>query len=173
MPHSPHHADPQGSPTEERPADGHHVADLRTTPESALEHVAASAESWGGEWQREGSRAGRLILPVSAGVRRGWVGFEVSATPSERGGAKLELRQAEEYLHVDRGTIVVLLTSLFGALLVLLGPFVPRVLPLLPIGFILTIAGWLFVAARLRNSGPEEFLEVVTTSAESVEGGSA
>lgn len=142
--------------------DGVHLAHLEASPEAATERVAGAAEEWGGEWQFQGPAAGRLILPVSAGVRRGWIGYEVSARPHPDGaGCELELAVAEVHLHVDRATVVVLATSLFGALLFLVVPFVPRLLPLLPVGFVLAIAGWFFVVARLRNSGAEEFLEVL------------
>ena len=101
-----------------------------------------------------------MILPVSAGVRRGWMGFLVSAAPSDAGShaTRLELKVAEEHLQVDRATVVFLLTALAGALLFLVVPFAPRLLPLLPVAFVLTAAGWLVVASRLRNSGAEEFL---------------
>lgn len=149
-------------PEEARAADGVHVAHLETSPEAATERVAGAAEEWGGEWQFQGPTAGRLILPVSAGVRRGWIGYEVTVRPDGDGaGSVVELAPAEEHLHVDRATVVVLATSLFGALLFLIVPFVPRLLPLVPVGFVLAVAGWFFVVARLRNSGAEEFLEVL------------
>lgn len=157
--------------------EGVHVARMEVSPEKAIERVSAAAQSWGGEWQNDGALAGKLILPVSAGVRRGWIGFEVSAqggesdeTPEGESGSRLELRQAQEHLHVDRATVAVLVTSLLGALLFLIVPFVHRLLPLLPVGFILTVAGWLFVVARLRNSGPEEFLEQVRETVPEPEG---
>lgn len=153
---------------------GVHAKELDASPEETLRRVASLVEAWGGEWQAEGEGAGKLILPVSAGVRRGWMGFLVSATPSESDTTRLELRVAEEHLQVDRATVVFLLTALAGALLFLVVPFVPKLMPLLPVGFLLTAAGWLVVASRLRNSGVEEFvdsLDSLVPSDTSSEGG--
>ena len=162
---------PEPIQSEEGVALGIHVAEVGAAPEETLRRVAEAAETWGGEWQSEGNRAGKLILPVSAGVRRGWMGFEVTATDSaadsesdldETQSSRLELRRADEHLRVDRATMVMLVTSALGALLFLVVPFAPRLMPLLPVGFILAVAGWLFIASRLRNSGAEEFLEQLT-----------
>jgi hypothetical protein len=58
---------------------------------------------------------------------------------------------------------------MFGALGcagVVLWPFFPRLLPLAPVGFLMAVATWLMVVARLRNSGIEEFLELVRSLCE-------
>lgn len=143
--------------------------EVDASPDEVLRRVREAVDAWGGEWQSEGERGGKLILPVSAGVRRGWMGFEVSVEPPRDGGdeaSELVLRRAQDHLQVDRATVMVLLLALLGALLFLVVPFVPRLLPLLPIGFVLTVAGWLFVVARLRNSGPDEFLEQLSSASE-------
>lgn len=145
---------------------GVHARELDASPEETLHSVALAAEAWGSQWHAGDVHAGdalngKLILPVSAGVRRGWIGYLVSAAPLDPSAnrTRLELRPAEEHLIVDRATVVFLLTALAGALLFLVVPFVPRLMPLLPMGFVLTAAGWLVVAARLRNSGVEQFLD--------------
>ena len=151
---------------------GVHSKELDASPEETLRRVAQAAEAWGGEWRQDegdgGDATGKLIVPVSAGVRRGWMGYLVSAT-EDSGTTRLELRLAEEHLDVDRATVVFLLTALVGALLFLVVPFVPKLMPLLPVGFVLTAAGWLVVASRLRNSGVEEFID----SLEGLAGGSS
>ena len=55
-----------------------HEVDLDTDPDAALDAVGAAAEVWGGGWERSGLSA-RIELPVSAGVRHGWLDGRVDA----------------------------------------------------------------------------------------------
>jgi hypothetical protein len=64
---------------------------------------------------------------------------------------------------------VVLAIGGAGGVSTLLWPFFPHLLELVPLGAVVALGAWMLVVTRLRNSGPEEFLEAV---AEEIEGGS-
>lgn len=119
----------------------------------ALRH---KAELWGGGWQGEGL-GGRLVIPVLAGLRRGLVGYAVSASDTPQ-GTQLEFVEEESDLKVHTPTVIVLLIAAAAALTCLVIPFVPKLLPLLPPCVVLCLATWLFIVARMRNSGLEEFI---------------
>lgn len=134
-------------------------------PAATINLVAQLAEDWGGLWQPEGALRGRLGIPVSAGLRRGWVAgpLEAAHDPDRRGEeATLLVFRAEvgEY-RVDRAAVAVLMIAGLAGIAAMLAPFVPALLGFLPLGMILGLAAWLMVIARLRNSGPDEFLEQV------------
>jgi len=134
--------------------------------ERALAAVGETAEAWGADWQRDG-RGGTLMLPVTAGIRRGWVRSRVTAEPAGGRASRLALAVEESHYHLHTAAVVILLISAAGALLTVVWPFVPELLPIAPLGAILALGGWFLVVSRLRNSGPEEFLEAV---AEAVKG---
>jgi len=131
----------------------------------ALAAVGEAAEAWGADWQRDG-RGGALLLPVTAGIRRGWVRGPLTATPAGR-STRLALAVEESRYHLHTAAVVILLLSAAGAVLTVVWPFVPALLPIAPLGAILALGGWFLVVSRLQNAGPEEFLEAV---AESVSG---
>jgi hypothetical protein len=56
---------------------------------------------------------------------------------------------------------MILLLASAGGLLCLIWPFFPRLLQIAPFGAILALGGWFLVIARLRTSGPDEFLAAV------------
>jgi hypothetical protein len=141
-----------------------HRVEVAAPPARALAEVARLAGDWGGEWQAEGAAAGRLALPVSAGLRRGWVAGPVEAAPTGDGSRLLFREEAGEY-HLDRAAVATLVLAGFGAAVTLVAPFVPRLLPLLPMSVVLALGAWFFIVARLRNSGPEEFFGVVADAA--------
>jgi hypothetical protein len=127
----------------------------------ALRH---KAELWGGGWQGEGL-GGRLVIPVLAGLRRGLVGYAVSASDTPQ-GTRLEFIEEESDLKVHGPTVIVLLIAAAAALTCLVVPFVPKLLPLLPPCVVLCLATWLFIVARMRNSGLEEFIVDLEDDAE-------
>lgn len=134
-----------------------HVLELDEKPRAAQRLLAEAAEDWGGAWQARG-RGGRLRLPVMAGLRRGWVAGEV--TVEEAGdGSRLRLRVEESMYRVDRASVAVLLLAAGGALVTVLLPLFPQLIRLVPVGIVLAVGAWLFIVARLRNSGPEEFFQ--------------
>ena len=53
-----------------------------------------------------------------------------------------------------------------GALATIFVWWVPALLPVVPLGILLSLAAWFFIIARLRNSGPEEFFEALALEAE-------
>ncbi|MEL7061397.1 MAG: hypothetical protein AAGN46_15345 [Acidobacteriota bacterium] len=136
-------------------------------PASVRRELGEEAERWGGELA-EVDGALRLTLPVIAGLRRGWVSGTLALDPSPTDGGSTEIGfvvDQSDYI-VDRATVVFLAFAAFGALTTLLAPFFPRLVPLLPAGIFLALGGWLFVVARLRNSGPEEFFDALRAAAE-------
>ncbi len=129
--------------------------------EAAWAAVAEAAEAWGADWTRRGD-AGELVLPVLSGLRRGWLRGTLSILaggPTSR--ILLEVGERHDRLHVP--AVVVLVLSLAGAVLTVVWPFVPALLPVAPLGALLALGGWFLVVSRLRSSGPEEFLATVAS----------
>ena len=142
-----------------------HSIEVVGKPKAVLARVAAEADQWGGAWDGLGESSGKLGLPVSAGLQRGWVEGNVQV---ESKGEKSLLTFEEDHsaYQIDRGSVMILVAAAVGCLVVLLSMFVSVLLPLLPIGSLLAIGAYLVVIARLRNSGPEEFFEAVSEEAE-------
>lgn len=139
-----------------------------TAPARALAIVAEVADLWGGSWQPGsslGSTEGTLSLPVTAGLRRGTVSGTLEIEATEDGSVlRFEQRESEYYLLWPAVFFLVLASA--GGLFSMVWPFFahsrPELLTAAPLAFFLAVGGWLLVVARLRNSGPEEFLEEVT-----------
>ncbi len=136
-----------------------HVVELAGGRRAVLWQMLRAAEDWGGTWQPRGEGGGRLGLPVEAGVRRGWVAGEVEVEGLEDGSSRLRFRVEESEYRVDRATVAVLFLAACGALVTVFLPFFPRLIRLLPVSILLALGAWLFIVSRLRNSGPEEFLQ--------------
>ena len=68
-----------------------HRIELPEDPVTSLNLVAMAADAWGGMWQAEGRGQGRLGLPVTAGLRRGWVAGQLTAEP-DGDGSRLTFR---------------------------------------------------------------------------------
>ena len=83
-----------------------HSVELAFDPDHALDAVRDAAEEWGANWHRMG-RAGRLQLPVSAGLRYGMLGGEVTGRPTE-GGTILEFNVEESEYRVHLPALSVL-----------------------------------------------------------------
>ena len=130
---------------------------LESTPSAALKLLKEKAEIWGGGWKGEGLTGGRLVIPVLAGLRRGYVGYGVSVDGTPR-KTTLDFKEEESDLQVHVPTLIVLLIAAAAGLTTMVIPFMPRLLPLLPPSVVLSLATWLFIVARLRNSGIDEFL---------------
>ena len=137
-----------------------HHGDLSMDPRQARKRLAEEAEAWGGGWKDdEGDGVdGHLVLPVIAGLRRGFVGGPVSIE-KRKGGCRISFRVDESDYKVDRASAITLVLGALGALLTLFAPLVPGLWRLVPMGILLSLGTWLFIVARLRNSGPEEFFE--------------
>ncbi|MEE8525670.1 MAG: hypothetical protein V3T72_17170 [Thermoanaerobaculia bacterium] len=144
----------------EHPISEHRFELPATDPRTALRLVGEAADAWGASWKTRGDRGLWLRLPVMAGVRHGWVAGEVEVEAAD-GGSQLVYRVDESEYRLDKATVFTLVLAAFGALVSVVGPFFPGLVRLMPIGIMLTVAAWLFIVGRLRNSGPEEFFEDV------------
>ena len=134
-------------------------------PPEALRAVSAAAEEWGAELEpRGGDRGGDLRLPVVAGLRRGLLSGPVAVEGLGQ-GSRVVFRPAAAEYHVQGAAVVVLLMAGAGALLTVVWPLFPRLLPVAPFGAVLALAGWFLVISRLRSRGPAEFLESVEAHA--------
>lgn len=141
-----------------------HTLDLAERPDAALAALRRAAEDWGAEVRREDSEL-RLYLPVIHGLRRGLVSGPVRVESTAE-GARVVFRPEESDLYVQTASVMVLLIAVVGAVLTVLWPFFPRLLPIAPFGAILALGGWFLVVSRLRTSGPAEFLHMVEVQAE-------
>ena len=145
-------------------------ADLRRSvrvaaePAAALAAVGRAAEEWGAAWEA-GIAGGRLELPVSAGLRHGRLTGRVevsSALGADRGpGAEVAFHPERSEWHLWLPAVAVLAVAAAGALLTVVWPFFPELLPVAPFGAIAALGGWFLVVTRLQNRGAEEFLELV------------
>ena len=155
---------PQASPREM-------AVELDHDPVEALRRVAHAASDWGAKWTREGAVEGRLELPVLAGLRRGWVEGRVTAEAKGEGSRLVFCQEGSQY-RLETVSVVFLMLGALGTLVVLVAPLVPALWPALPPGVLLAVAAWLFIVARLRNSGPEEFFGSLSEETDPQEGNS-
>ncbi len=141
-----------------------HFVELPLATDEALAAVAAAAEVWGAEWRREGS-GGRLVLPVTAGLRHGRLSGRVSTEPAHQGtGTRLRLEVEDSRYLLHWRAVVILLFGALGAISFTLWPFFPPLLSFAPVALVLAFAAWFLVASRLRTAGPEEFFELLTAN---------
>lgn len=140
-------------------ADAEHSIELPDPPAVVRAHLAEVAEAWGAELEPTDT-GGELHIPVVNGLRRGVCSGPLIILATED-GSRVVFTQAERNLWVNRPAVGFLTLALVGAILTVLWPFFPRLLPAAPAGAILALAGWFLVISRLRNSGPREFLETL------------
>jgi hypothetical protein len=126
----------------------------------ALAAAKAEATDWGTELTDETSDTGRLMLPVVAGLRHGRVLGQLVARSTTEGSLLSFAEESSSYA-LNRSAVAALVLSALGGILCVLWPMFPGLLPLAPAGAVLAIAGWLLVVARLRTSGPQDFLNAV------------
>ncbi len=146
-----------------------HERVVALVPDAARAALAEAARDWGAEWTPAGD-GGRLELPVVFGLRRGVVTGRVTVEPAA-GGSHLVWTLEESRLAVHRSSVVVLSLAAVPALGTLAWPFFPPLLALAPLGAVLGFLAWWLVVARLRSSGPEDFLASI--GADGGSGGSA
>jgi hypothetical protein len=160
-------------------AGAEYTRDFDGTPEAARRALRRAAEDWGASLDPATAGAGdiddvddiddiELTLPVVAGLRRGILVGRVR-TPAAAAGCRLVLRVERADLRVQKPAVVVLAIAAAGGVAAFLWPFFPQILPVVPLALVLAVAGWLLVVARLRSSGPEDFLASVTSVAASAE----
>ena len=131
--------------------------ELPLAPERALALVEEAVEGWGGDWQSS-PPGGRFELPVSAGLRYGFVNgtADVSSAGSEHSRVQLWIERSD-YRIQFRATVVLALGALGGLLLVVM-PFVPVLLDFLPLAGLLLLLAWFLVASQLRHRSVDDFL---------------
>lgn len=116
-----------------------------------------AAEAWGAEWSRSG---GRLVMPVTAGLRDGRLAGRLWVEPAAAGSAVV-LRVEERTDRLRTRAVALLVLAAAGGLIGMLWPFFPALLPFLPLALVLVVGAWFLVISRLTTSGPEELLELV------------
>ena len=134
-----------------------HTFESEHAPAEALRRIAETAAQWDGEWQpaSEG-HGGRLGLPVTAGIKRGWLAGELEVEKSDS-GSRLVFKVDRGELKAERASVSVLVIGGLGGLVTIVAPFFPVLWPLVPIGLLLGFSAWFMVVARLRSAGPVEF----------------
>lgn len=141
-----------------------HAIDLPVRPDAALSALRRAVDDWGAELSRE-EGGSRLHLPVVHGLKRGLVSGPVRVEATEE-GSRVAFLPEESQLYVQSAPVIILVIAALGAMMTVLWPFFPRLLPLSPFGAILALGGWFLVLSRLRTSGPDEFLVMVEAQAE-------
>jgi hypothetical protein len=136
-----------------------HAVDLPVRPDAALAALRRATEDWGAELEKD-----RLHLPVVQGLKRGVVSGPVRVEAAGE-GARVVFRPEESHLYVQSASVFILLVAIVGAVVTVLWPFFPQLLPLSPFGAILALGGWFLVLSKLRTSGPDEFLVMVEAQA--------
>jgi hypothetical protein len=144
-------------------------------PSAALAAATRAASDWGAELTAAATPggAGRLRLPVTVGLRRGWMEGELVAEElssdtggtgdsSDIHGSRLSFRVERSGYSVPAGPVAFLILGALGGLTLVVWPLYPPLLRLAPLGVVLALGAWFVVLSRLRVSGPEEFLEMVS-----------
>jgi hypothetical protein len=125
--------------------------------EKAQKAVDEAADAWHGSFD---SAQGDLLIAVRAGVRSGSLRARLVVAGDDR-ACHLTLTPESTRYQLQAGVVALLLISAVASLPLVLWPFLPRLLPLLPVALVLSVGGWFLVVSRLQNHGPEEFLETV------------
>jgi hypothetical protein len=136
-----------------------HAIILPYAPAEALRAVGEAAEQWGAEFEPRGA-GGQLHLPVVAGLRRGLLSGPVVVEAAAQGARVVFRPEAQDYW-LETSAIAVLVMAGAGALLTVVWPLFPRLLPGAPLGAVLALSGWFLVISRLRAKGPAEFLQAL------------
>jgi hypothetical protein len=137
-----------------------HRLHLPTSPETALAAIQEAAGLWGADWQPSGL-GGSLTLPVVQGLRRGFLQASLKLIAEDE-GCSLELSIDHTELTLNRSAVAILVLGGLGGLSLVFWPLSPMILGLAPIGAVLAVVAWLMVVSRLRNSGVDDFLALVS-----------
>lgn len=138
-----------------------HTLEIGRAPLWVFEHIEDQAEAWGGRFD---IKAGKLELPVHAGLRQGFVVAEVEAL-ANREGSKVRVKVLESDTYLDRVATFSLMIGALASFATLSVPFFPRLWNLLPPSLLIALASWLFIVARLRSSSLEDFLRQLERAA--------
>lgn len=137
-----------------------HLFELAAPPDQALEALSSAAEVWGAEWRRMG-RGGRLLLPVTAGLRYGFLVGEIETASAGDAGTRISYRVEHAEYELHRASVAVLLFGGIGAFLTILAPLYPTQLwQLVPFGLLLMVVSWLLVISRVRHRSVEDFFRL-------------
>lgn len=137
-----------------------HAYEVPLGRDEALAALAKTAEVWGADWRRDGT-GGRLVLPVTAGLRHGRLDGSISTEPNGSAATRLLYRVEASDYHLHWRAVVILLFGAFGAISFTLWPYFPPLLAIAPIALVLAFAAWFLVASKLTTAGPEEFFGLV------------
>ncbi len=99
-------------------------------------------------------------MPATPGRRRRPIQGRITVERRD-GGSRALLIVSDSQWVVNRTGVGILLSGALGGLVLILLPFFPDLLQLMPIAVMLSLAAWFLVVSRLRSSGPEEFLEAL------------
>ena len=130
------------------------AAAVRTAAREAI-------ESWNGEWEADDA-VDRFRLPIQAGLRWAVATGSVRVEEEEGGhGTRIALDPdpADWSLHLP--AVVILALAAVAGVAVVLWPFFPSLLPLVPLGLLAGLGAWFLVVARLQNRGLEELMDTV------------
>ena len=122
-----------------------------------MKALAEHAENWGAEWTPR-IDGGEIKLPVTAGLRRGVIAGRITLE-RHNGASRATLDVNGSEWTINRTAVGILLSGALGGLVLILLPFFPKLLQLMPIAVMLSLAAWFLVVSRLRSSGAEEFLD--------------
>jgi hypothetical protein len=131
-------------------------------PAEAQGAVCRAADEWGADFELLGA-GGNLRLPVLQGLQRGLISGAV-AIEAEGDGSRVVLIPAASEYAVNTPAFCLVLVAAIGAVLTVLWPLYPRLLPFAPLGAVLAIAGW-FQVSRQQKRGPEDFMRRVEAHA--------
>ncbi len=130
---------------------------LDLTLDEALAALADQAETWSGDWRRQGA-GGQLTLPVAAGVRSGVLHGTVSVQTTGE-GVRVVYHVERSHYSTNAAAVGILVLGALGVLALLAWPLLPGTSPnLAGSGFILVLLAWLVVGSRLRHRNAEDFL---------------
>jgi hypothetical protein len=132
--------------------------ELDVDPNRALDVLAVAAEAWGAEWLRHGT-GGRLGVPVSGGLRRGWIEGTVR-TERRAGGSILRFETETESYRLQVAAVFVLGIGAASGLFLMVAPLLGEALGLAPVAVVLLLAAWFMVLARLRNRSFDDFQDL-------------
>jgi hypothetical protein len=126
--------------------------------------LAEQVAAWGGEWRPEAG-GGVVVLPVSAGLRRGVVEGRVSIV-DDGAGSRVVLELTASAYRLNSLAVLILALGAAGAVALLVWPVFPGLLELAPLAALTALSAWLLVAARLRSGGPQDYLDALAAAAE-------
>ncbi len=132
---------------------------VERSPADARLGVAHAAEDWGGCFD-PGSR--RLVLPILAGLRHGRLEGRLAASENGSGTRLVLLVERADYRVHAQALVVLLFGALGGAMLVVL-PFVPSLVSLMPLSILLLLLAWFLVVSRVRHQDARDFLRAASS----------